>query len=244
METNKRKIPWWRIVLALIVIVVGSVATVMTFQMDEEEIVKSFVKDINKRKVDKDEYMNQRYSKEDQKFYDYYYKLIDKYECDEEITYDEQFESLESEFGEDFKINYEIIKKVKMSEFKLEVIEEELEYGTEHDEECIEELCDELREYLESYDVPEKKIEKCIELYKETFNCDYEVTEGYYIDLRFTIEGDKSMVIEKTVPFVYIDNKVYALQYIDWGEDAEVRDEYYLGGALSPRSLLKWAEDK
>lgn len=242
MENKKRKIAWWRKVLALLILIVGGVTATISFQKDEEEIVKSFVRDINKRKVDKDEYMNQRYSKEEEKFYKYYYKLLDKYECDRNTDYNEEFESLESEFGEDFKIDYEIIKKVKMDEFMLGVIEEQLEYWTEYDDEWIDKYCDEMREYLESYDVPERKIEKCIKLFKETTNCDYDVTEGYYIDLRFTIEGDKSMIIEQTVPFVYIDNKVYALSYFD-GEEEEEHDEYGLGGALTPWSLLRWVED-
>lgn len=179
----------------VVVLLVVILAAKALFGGSYKDPIKSLCKNLNKQETNLDKYADVVLPKFAMDAYkDAMNVLKNSDEGDDAMDVIEEslegiYDKFEDEYGDDWKVSYEISKKTKLDKDELEDIQDAYsdfrDYLDYIDEDAIDELVDE--DYISKSDG--KKLEKCVEKLDKGLK-KIKVSKGYKVKVKLKIKGD------------------------------------------------------
>lgn len=232
-----------------IIVAVALKATNKRQRYTEEEILDKCIEAINEGDGKWLTYCEICHSDEAIEFLEYYYEVCDEYGWEEvsgnecknivENGYKEEFGTLKELFGDEYKITYKIKSKEKVDRDSVDI--EDVEYGGASNVtyDYIEgEYANNLKNRLKHLDVPEKTIEKCLDLYDKTLDINDEIKEVYKAEVEFTVSGTREITFTDEIWFGEVGGRLVPFEYIEMWES----DSWFRHRVITPKYICEAAE--
>ncbi len=198
-----------------------------TYETPIKECVK-LINDKNAEYYTYSEYSNLKETLEFDKYYDEVTGELEEYED----IYQEYIDELESIYGDDYKLTYNIDSKEKCDEDTIEDMKEYFNDIAKNYEDNSEDFLKDLEVGLEEEGLDSDDIEECLKLFEKIVDAmmNIEVEEAYEMKVTFNISGsDDEDDFEKEILTVKLNGK--------WVFMTENDYEYSMSVVLTPRTV-------